>query len=43
MASNMDTVGTFEMAKALSKVYYLYFLFYFCEVELGKIYILDSQ
>lgn len=27
MASNMDTVGTFEMAKQLSKVFLIYLLF----------------
>ena len=26
MASNMDTVGTFEMAKSLAKVFYVIFV-----------------
>lgn len=36
MASNMDTVGTFEMAKQLSKV--IAFHFYFLKLFLIAIY-----
>lgn len=29
MASNMDTVGTFQMAKALSKVKFMFYVLHF--------------
>lgn len=44
MASNMDTVGTFEMAKALAKVhviYYFYYVFNYLFIVTNDIYFID--